>query len=160
MAWTPEPEDVNMEAVMTIGSHAMEEPRVAARRSLLSRARTPLVDAVARAPLSVRTKLLVGFAAIAVLLLVVGVLGIVALRQSNARVRRLSDLQARAATYHGLQSDVAQIEGQLLQRADVTPDAGTPLGRGTRLAPTSFFVLDATISQTLTSFLGDATGLE
>jgi len=149
-----------MEAVMTIGSHAMEEPRVAARRSLLSRARTPLVDAVARAPLSVRTKLLVGFAAIAVLLLVVGVLGIVALRQSNARVRRLSDLQARAATYHGLQSDVAQIEGQLLQRADVTPDAGTPLGRGTRLAPTSFFVLDSTISQTLSSFLDDASVLE
>ena len=149
-----------MEAVMTVGSRVLKEPRVVERRSLFRRAQSPLVTAVARAPLSVRTKLLLGFATIAVLLVVVGVLGIVALRQSNARVQRLSDLQARAAAYHGLQSDVAQVQGQLLQRANVTPNAGTPLGRGTTLAPSSFFVLDSTISQTLTSFLGDATALE
>jgi signal transduction histidine kinase len=144
-----------MEAVMAIGSGAMREVPAAERRSLFA-----LVGPVARAPVSVRTKLLVGFAAIAALLLLVGVLGLVELGQSNARVERLSELQARAAAYHGLKSDVAQVQGLLLQRANVTPNAGTRLGRGTKLAPTSFFVLDATISQALTTLLTDATQLE
>jgi len=149
-----------MEAVMTIGSGAMTESPVAKRRSVFGRAVDPIVRAVAQAPVSVRTKLLVGFFVIAALLVVVAALGLVALGQSNARVQRLSDLQSRAATFHGLQSDVAQVRGMLLERANVTPNAGVPLGRGTHLAPTSFFVLDATISQALTSFLNDATTLE
>jgi signal transduction histidine kinase len=150
-----------METVMTIEKRAPREPPVAAdRRPVFGRLNSPLVRGVARAPVSVRTKLLVGFAAIATLLVLVGVLGLVALGDSNARVRRLGDLQARAAAYKGLQSDLSQIRGLLLERANVTPNAGVPVGRGARIAPSSFFVLDATISQALTSFFGDATVLE
>ena len=144
-----------MEAVMAIGSGAMREAPAAERRSVFA-----LAAAVARAPVSVRTKLLVGFAAIAGLLVLVGALGLIELGQSNARVERLSDLQSRAATWRGLRSDVAQIEALLLQRANVTPNAGTPIGRGTKLAPTSFLVIDSTTSQALTSMLNDATQLE
>src|SRR2546421_7138648 len=143
-----------MEAVMTIGSRALGEPPSAEQRSV------HFVHAVARVPLSVRTKLLVGFGAIATLLVVVGVLGIVALRDSNARVKRLGDLQARAAAAQAVQSDVAQVKGLLLQRANMTPNAGTPIGRGVKIAPSSFFVIDATINQALTSVVSDATKLE
>jgi signal transduction histidine kinase len=143
-----------MEAVMAIGSGAMRDAPAAERRS------TWFVRAVARAPVSVRTKLLVGFAAIAALLVLVGALGLVALGRSNARVQRLGDLQARAAAYKGLESDVAQLKGLLLERAGVTPNAGVPLGRGAKVAPSSYSVLDATISQSLTSFFSDATVLE
>jgi signal transduction histidine kinase len=143
-----------MEAVMAIGSGAMRDAPAAERRS------TWFVRAVARAPVSVRTKLLVGFAAIAALLVLVGALGLVALGQSNARVQRLGDLQAHAAAYNGLQSDIAQVKGLLLERAGITPNAGVPLGRGAKVAPSSYFVLDSTISQALTSFFGDATVLE
>src|SRR5689334_9723828 len=129
-----------MEAVMTIGSGAVREPPAAERRSALGRATGPLVRTLARAPVSVRTKLLVGFGGIAGLLVVVGLLGLVALRDSNARVQRLGDLQARAAAYKGLESDVAQLRGLLLERAGVTPNAGVPLGRGAKIAPSSFFV--------------------
>jgi Tar-like ligand binding protein len=145
-----------MEAVMAMGSSAMREVPVAERRSLLARA----LLAAARTPLSVRTKLLLAFGAIAALLLVVGVLGIVALRDSNARVTRLGDLQARAAAAQAVQSDVGQFKSLLGQRANMTPNAGTPVGRGAAIAPSSFFLIDGTINQALSTVLSDATALE
>jgi len=148
-----------MEAVMAIGSGAMREA-AAERRSRFGRADNRFVRAVARAPVSVRTKLLVGFAAIAGLLVLVGALGLVALGQSNSRVQRLGDLQARAAAYNGLQSDINQVKELLLERAGHTPNAGVPLGRGARFAQSSFFVLDSVISQALTSFFSDSAVLE
>ena len=125
-----------------------------------SLADNPIVRGIGRAPFTVRTKLLVAFAVIAVLLVVVGVLGLVALGQSNARVQRLGALQARAAEYKGLQSDVTQLKNLLLERATFTPNAGSPLGRGAKPpSSSSFTVLDGTINLTLGSFAGDFTVL-
>jgi len=145
---------------MAIRSSAIREAPVAERRPLLGRRDNPLVRAVARAPMSVRTKLLLGFAAIACLLLVVGVLGIVELSDANARVTRLADLQAHATAAQAVESDVSQYNGLLVQRANMTPNAGTPVGRGAKIAPSSFFVIDATINAALTTVLSDATVLE
>ena len=124
-------------------------------------AENPLVRAVGRAPATVRTKLLVGFAGIAALLVLVGVLGLLALSRSNSRVERLGTLQERAAVYQGLQSDVGQFQALLLDRASFTPNAGVPLGRDAK-APSSisYLLLDTTINHTLTTFLSDATVLE
>ena len=52
---------------------------------------------VARAPATVRTKLLVAFLVIAALLVLVGVLGLRVLGQANARVERLGTLQLRSS---------------------------------------------------------------
>ena len=149
-----------MEAAMALESSAMRESPVDERRRVFGRLDIPLVRAVAAAPASVRTKLLVAFGAIAGLLLVVGVLGIVALRDSNARVKQLGDLQAHAAAAQAVQSDVTQYAALLAERANMTPNAGTPLGRGARIAPSSFYVIDATINEALTTVLNDATALE
>jgi hypothetical protein len=73
----------------------------------------PLVRAIGGAPVKVRTKLLVAFAAIAALLVVVAVLGLRFLGQSNARVESLGKLQQRAAAYQSLQTQ-AQLLRQLL----------------------------------------------
>src|SRR3954465_11620868 len=105
-----------METAMTLGATAKLEPSADERRP----GSGPIVGAVARAPVSVRTKLLVGFVVIAALLVVVGVLGLVALGKSNARVEQLGTLQARAAASKGLQSDVSQLAGLVRQRANVT----------------------------------------
>src|SRR3954454_21579713 len=107
-----------METAMTLGSSAMAKPP-AEQRSVFGRTDGPLVRAVARAPVSVRTKLLVGFITIAALLVVVGVLGLVALGKSNARVAQLGTLQKNAAAYKGLESDVDQIKNLLLERANM-----------------------------------------
>src|ERR1051325_2524749 len=93
---------------MTVGVNTTRGPPVAKRWGF-SLAENPLVRTIGRAPVTVRTKLLVGFAAIAVLLVVVGVLGLLALGRSNARVARLGTLQARAASYQGLQSAAGQL---------------------------------------------------
>jgi signal transduction histidine kinase len=109
---------------------------------------------------TLRTKLLVGFAGIAALLVVVGVLGLLALGASNSRVERLGTLQARAASYQGLKTDINQIQTLVLERRDFTPNAGTSLGRGAKVSPNSFFVLDATIDSAVQTFFTDATVLE
>src|SRR3954470_16231779 len=109
-----------METAMTLGAAAKLEPSADERRACPGL----IVGAVARAPVSVRTKLLVGFITIAALLVVVGVLGLVALGKSNARVAQLGTLQKNAAAYKGLESDVDQIKTLLLERANMTPNAG------------------------------------
>ena len=58
-----------------------------------------LVRAVAGAPATVRTKLLVAFLGIAALLVLVGVLGLRFLGQANTRVQGLGTLQLRASSY-------------------------------------------------------------
>src|SRR2546421_12212785 len=113
-----------METAMTLGSSAMAKPP-AERRSVFGRTDGPLVRAVARAPMSVRTKLLVGFVFIAALLVVVGVLGLVALGKSNARVEQLGTLPTRAGDSKVLETDAAHIEEVLRLRVTATPNAGT-----------------------------------
>ena len=124
-------------------------------------AENPLVRTIGRIPVSVRTKLLAGFALIALLLVVVGVLGLVALGRSSSRVDRLGTLREHAATYQGLQTDVAQLTNLVHDRASATANAGAPLGRAAKPLPSnSFLVIDKTVRQTLTTFLGDAIVLE
>ena len=85
-------------------SDALGGPPLTAPTVRGSRGDNFLVRAVAGVPVNVRTKLLVSFAAIAALLVVVAVLGLRVLGQSNSRVESLGTLQLRAATYQGLQT--------------------------------------------------------
>src|SRR4051794_26666167 len=151
---------MNMEAAMAIES-GFAGATSAAKRRRSRLGENSIIRAISSAPVTVRTKLLVGFVAIAALLVLVGVLGLVALGRSNARVQRLGTLQAQAAAYQGLATDVVQLKNLVLERANFTPDAGVPLGRAAKAPPSSsFLVIDATVNQALTTFLSDASVLE
>ena len=89
----------------------------ASRRRLLSPADNPLVRAVGRLPAGVHVKLLVAFVGTALLVVVLGVLGLRLLGQSNERVETLGALQARAFAYGKLRSDADNVRGLLAQRA-------------------------------------------
>jgi signal transduction histidine kinase len=90
----------------------------ASKRRLLSPAGDPLVRAVGRVPAGVHAKLLVAFVGTALLVVVVAVLGLRLLGQSNDRVETLGTLQARAAAYGIVQSDVRHVRDLLAQRTD------------------------------------------
>ncbi len=126
--------------------------------SLLGGGDNPLVRAVGRAPVKLRTKLLVAFAAIVALLVVVGVLGVRVLGQSNARVERLGTLQLRAAAYQGLQTQAKQLRQLLGLRTAGDPNVNTYLGgnASTALGGRSWTLVDKAISAAL-SQLGPAT---
>ena len=87
----------------------------ATHRRLLSPADNPLVRAVGRLPAGVHTKLLVAFVATALLVVVLGVLGLRLLGQSNERVETLGTLQERAFAYGQLRSDASHVRGLLAQ---------------------------------------------
>ena len=78
-------------------------------RRPLSPADNPLVRAVGRLPAGVHAKLLVAFAGIALLVVVLGALGLRLLGQSNERVDTLGTLQQRAFAYGKLQSDALHV---------------------------------------------------
>ena len=88
----------------------------AAKRRLLSPADNPLVRAVGRVPAGVHVKLLVAFVGTALLVVVLGVLGLRLIGQSNQRVETLGTLQVRAFAYGKLRSDAGNIRGLLAQR--------------------------------------------
>ena len=98
----------------------MEERRAAVveGRRPLTRAADQLGRAVGRLPARVHTKLLIAFVGTAVLLVVVGALGLRVLAQSNDRVGRLGPLQERAAAYGRLQSDTAHVRLLLAENVD------------------------------------------
>ena len=126
-------------------------------RRLLGRAENPLVRAVGRIPAGVHAKLLVAFAGIAFLLVVVGVLGLRVLGQSNGRVERLGDLQLRAATYQNLQSQAQQVRQLLAVRVGADPNNQRYAGNNnTRLAGRARWVLADKITQTSLALLGPA----
>ena len=81
----------------------------APRRRLLSPADNPLVRAVGRVPAGVHAKLLVAFVGTALLVVVLGVLGLRLLGQSNERVETLGTLQERAFAYGKLRSDALHV---------------------------------------------------
>jgi signal transduction histidine kinase len=87
-----------------------------------------LVRAVGRAPVGVRTKLLVAFAGIAALLVVVAVLGLRVLGQSNSRVATLGTLQLHAAAYQSLQAQAQQLRQLLSIRAAQDPNLSVYVG--------------------------------
>ena len=68
-----------------------------------------VVRGVGRQPATVHTNLLIAFAGIAALVVVVGVLGLRVLGQSNDRAARLGVLQERALAYGKLESDTRAI---------------------------------------------------
>jgi signal transduction histidine kinase len=79
-----------------------------------------LVRAVGRLPARVRTKLLVAFVGTGVLVVVVGVLGLRVLGESQDRVARLGTLEQRASAYGKLQSDASHV--RLLLAGNVASD--------------------------------------
>jgi signal transduction histidine kinase len=92
----------------------------AVQRRLLSPADNPLVRAVGRLPAGVHAKLLVAFVGTALLVVVLGVLGLRLLAQSNERVETLRMLQQRAFAYGKLRSDALHV--RLLQAQHVGGD--------------------------------------
>ncbi len=86
-------------------------------RRLLGRAVDPLVRAVGRVPASVLTKLLVAFAGTVALLVVLGVLGLGVISESNARIVALGEVQQHEAAYRQLQAGVAEVQQVVRLRA-------------------------------------------
>jgi signal transduction histidine kinase len=109
-------------------SEAVEAPSARRRRAPPRLGRARLVRLVAVAPARVRTKLLVAFLLIAALLVVVGLLGLQVLGQSNARVERLGVLQLRSAAYQALEANAADLQQVLTVRAAGTPPLTTYTG--------------------------------
>jgi signal transduction histidine kinase len=95
--------------------------RPAARRWSLAGLESGLVHGVARAPVTVRAKLLLAFLAIAALLVVVAVLGLRVLGNANERVDRLGSLQARSSTYQALAAYATDLRQMLGVRAAGQP---------------------------------------
>ena len=91
--------------------------------------RNPLVRAVARIPLPIRAKQLVGSFAVAALLAVGAVLGLVALGQSNSRGTELRRLQEQAVYEQLLLTDATQLKQAILRRLE-GPDNPTVGPRG------------------------------
>jgi signal transduction histidine kinase len=87
----------------------------ASKRRLLKPAENPFVRAVGRVPAGVRVKLLVAFVGTALLVVVLGVLGLRLLGQSNERVETLGTLQVRAFAYGKLRSDALHVRLLLAQ---------------------------------------------
>jgi signal transduction histidine kinase len=86
---------------------------VAHKRRPLSRIDDRFVRAVARLPVTVRTKLLIAFVGTSMLLVTVGLLGQLVLGQSNDRVVSLGAIQERAIAYGQLRQQVLDLR-QLL----------------------------------------------
>jgi signal transduction histidine kinase len=92
-----------------------ERGAVVHKRRLLSRIDDPFVRAVARVPVTVRTKLLIAFVGTSMLLVAVGLLGQLVLGQSNDRVVSLGALRERAIGYGQLQRDVSNLRNLLAE---------------------------------------------
>jgi signal transduction histidine kinase len=78
-------------------------------RRLFTRADNPLVRLLARLPAKLRTKLLAAFLAIAALLVLVSLLGVRVLGQSNSRSERLKTLQVHVAGYRALEAQAGSV---------------------------------------------------
>jgi signal transduction histidine kinase len=93
----------------------------------------PLVRGIASLPAKVHTKLLIAFLATAVLVVLVGLLGLRVLGQSNDRTARLGMLQDRAVAYGKLESDTRHIRLLLVENPGLdfyTMNPGAlPVGR-------------------------------
>ena len=118
-------EGVNMETAMTLAPAAMTETPDVKRRSGRGWGGGPLARAVARAPVSVRTKLLVGFSVMVALLVVVAIAGFLALRQSNSRLERLRTEQQKERLVQTLLADANRLQSRVQHRALLTVAAGT-----------------------------------
>jgi signal transduction histidine kinase len=130
-------------------------PTITRRRS--SPADSPIVRVVGRLPARVRTKLLVTYVGIVVLFVVVGLLAIRVLSESNSRVERLGEVQLRATAYRGLDTQAAQARVLLGLRGGGENAALYTGGAGSTSAGRSFVPIDQTIRSTLAQ-LGQSSG--
>ncbi|MBA3362926.1 MAG: HAMP domain-containing protein, partial [Actinobacteria bacterium] len=108
----------------------------------------PLVRAVARLPVTVRTKLLIAFVGTSLLLVAVGLLGQVVLGQSNDRVASVRALQERAVEYSRLKAAAESLRDVLAQNVGddfnvIWPDAAPPGIRGTYSLAVDLSAVDA-----------------
>jgi signal transduction histidine kinase len=97
-------------------------------RRIFDSVRNPLVRAVARVPLPIRAKQLFGSVAVAALLALVAVLGLVALGQSNSRGAELRRLQQKAVYEQLLLTDATQLKDAIdtrLSRESAANELGT-----------------------------------
>jgi signal transduction histidine kinase len=101
----------------------------------------PLVRVVARVPLPIRAKQLFGSLAVAALLALVAVLGLVALGQSNSRGTELRRLQEQAVYEQLLFTDATQLKQAILRRLE-GPDNPVVGPRGRKWI---FYAYDARI---------------
>jgi signal transduction histidine kinase len=85
----------------------------ASPRGLLGLSDNPLVRAVGRVPLPIQAKFLVPSLATVLLLVILGVLGLRVIGESNDRVVALGQLQQRGTTYRELQAESVEILGLL-----------------------------------------------
>ena len=92
-------------------------------RRVLSRVDNPLVRAVGRVPATLQVKLLVAFVGTVVLLVIMGVLGLRVIGDSNDRIVTLGALQQRATAYRDLQTTVAAVLRGLAGRAGICSDS-------------------------------------
>ena len=87
---------------MSTAAHS--PPAHRAKRRIFTSADNPVVRAVAKLPAKLRTKLLAAFLAIAALLVLVSLLGVRVLGQSNSRSEGLKALQNHRAGYQAIQA--------------------------------------------------------
>jgi len=111
--------------------------------------RDALVALVARAPATVRTKLLVAFLVIAGLLVLVSVLGLQVLAGANARVGRLGTLQLRASTYQALKAHADDLQQTLTARAAGAPSVTPYTGGKTLQGGKQWRLADLAVADTL-----------
>jgi signal transduction histidine kinase len=119
---------------------------------VLGRDRNPLVEAVSRAPLRVRTKLVIAFALIVALILAVAGLGLKVLGDSNERAASLGTLQQRTATYRSLQTEARDVRQLLALRLASDPSVAAYLGQSPSAAPSgrAWTLVDQAIAAALT----------
>jgi signal transduction histidine kinase len=109
-----------------------------------------LVRAVARLPVTVRTKLLIAFVGTSLLLVAVGLLGQLVLGQSNDRVASIRALQERAVEYGRLNAAAEYLRDVLAQNVGddfnvVWPDSAPDVLRGTYSLAVDLSAVDAAI---------------
>jgi signal transduction histidine kinase len=137
---------------------ALEAPSAPKRWTARAGMDNRIVRAVAGVPAKVRTKLLVSFLIIAALLVLVGVLGLRVLGQSNARVQRLGTLQLRSSAYETLQTQANELQQALGVRASGDPGAAALTGaKSQRVGGHRWILLDAAILDSLSQLSPDTT---
>jgi signal transduction histidine kinase len=115
----------------------------------MSRGDNPVIRAVQRTPSGVQAKLLVALLGPVVLLVVVGLLGVRSIADSNDRAEALRVLQQRATAYRALQADVEQVQ-QLLGLRAGGPDLQAFIPQGAAPTGDALVSLDQTIATAIT----------
>lgn len=118
----------------------------------------PLTTAVGRIPARVQTKLLAAFVVIVALLVVLVLLSLRVLGESNGRIESLGQLQQRATKYQELQTDATQL--RLLLTLRTGSDVRVMIGADPSGAPKGdvLLAIDQTTSVSTVSRLGTDIG--